>query len=161
MGAIFHLARFDEKRSVLPRIHRATRGRAIVRDHGCMATVSDELAGCLRSWRQRVSPVDVGISGAGQRRVPGLRREEVAQLAGVSMDYLTRLEQGRATSPSTSVLSSLARALRLSDIERDHLFQLAGQPLPAPGVIDTRIPASVIRLMDRLEDVPVLVTTVV
>lgn len=124
-------------------------------------TLSDELAGCLRSWRERVSPVDVGISASGQRRVPGLRREEVAQLAGVSMDYLTRLEQGRATSPSTSVLSSLARALRLSDIERDHLFQLAGQPLPAPGVIDTRIPASVIRLMDRLEDVPVLVTTVV
>ena len=75
------------------------------------------------------------------------------------MDYLTRLEQGRATNPSVSVLGSLTRALRLSDLERDHLFQLAGQPLPGPGVIDTHIPASVLRLIDRLSDVPVLLTT--
>jgi transcriptional regulator with XRE-family HTH domain len=122
-------------------------------------SVNDELARCLRSWRERVSPVDVGLPSGGQRRVSGLRREEVAQLAGVSMDYLTRLEQGRATSPSASVLASLTRALRLSDLERDHLFQLAGQPLPGPGTIDTHIPASVLRLMDRLSDVPALLTT--
>jgi transcriptional regulator with XRE-family HTH domain len=123
-------------------------------------TNTDELAGCLRSWRERVSPADVGLPAGGQRRVVGLRREEVAQLAGVSMDYLTRLEQGRAAKPSASVLGSLARALRLSDVERDHLFQLARQPLPGAGVIDPHIPASVLRLMDRLSDVPVLVTTV-
>lgn len=123
-------------------------------------TVGGELAGCLRSWRERMSPADAGLPADGHRRVAGLRREEVAQLAGLSMDYLTRLEQGRATSPSASVLGSLARALRLSSFERDHLFRLAGQPLPGPGVIDTHIPASVQRLMDRLADVPVLITTV-
>jgi transcriptional regulator with XRE-family HTH domain len=123
-------------------------------------TVSGELAECLRSWRERTSPADVGLPADGHRRVAGLRREEVAQLAGVSMDYMTRLEQGRATNPSAIVLGSLARALRLSDLERDHLFQLAGQPRPGPGVIDTHIPTSVVRLMDRLADVPVLITTV-
>ena len=121
---------------------------------------TDELAGCLRSWRERVSPADVGLPTNGQRRVSGLRREEVAQLAGVSMDYLTRLEQGRASNPSASVLASLTRALRLSDIERDHLYRLAGQAPPGDGVIDTHIPASVLRLMDRLSDVAVMVTTV-
>jgi transcriptional regulator with XRE-family HTH domain len=125
-----------------------------------MALITEQLAGCLRSWRERVEPADVGLSTGGQRRVPGLRREEVAQLAGVSMDYLIRLEQGRATNPSVAVLGALARALRLSDDERAHLFDLAGQPLPGPGMIDTHIPASVQRLMDRLADVPVLVVTV-
>jgi transcriptional regulator with XRE-family HTH domain len=125
-----------------------------------MAVVAEELAGCLRSWRERVSPADVGLPAGGQRRVAGLRREEVAQLASVSMDYLTRLEQGRAANPSAAVLGSLARALRLTDDERAHLFRLAGQPLPGSGVIDTHIPASVQRLMDRLSDVPVLVVTV-
>lgn len=125
-----------------------------------MVVIAEELAGCLRSWRERVSPADVGLPAGGRRRVSGLRREEVAQLAGVSMDYLTRLEQGRAANPSAAVLGSLARALRLSDDERAHLFRLAGQQLPGPGVIDTHIPASVQRLMDRLADVPVLVVTV-
>ncbi len=124
-----------------------------------MAVTTEELAGCLRSWRNRTGPADAGLPAGGQRRVPGLRREEVAQLAGVSVDYLTRLEQGRAAKPSASVLSSLARALRLSDDERAHLFRLAGQPLPGPEVIDTHIPASVQRLMDRLRDVPVMVVT--
>ncbi len=123
-------------------------------------TATDELASCLRAWRERVSPADLGLPTGGQRRVSGLRREEVSQLAGVSMDYLTRLEQGRASNPSASVLGSLARALRLSDVERDHLYQLAGQASPGDGVIDTHIPASVLRLMDRLSDVPVMVTTV-
>lgn len=131
-----------------------------MRDHHWVVTITEELAGCLRSWRERVSPVQAGLPSGGQRRVPGLRREEVAQLAGVSMDYLTRLEQGRATAPSVSVLTALGRALRLDDDERAHLFRLAGQPLPGPGMIDTHIPSSVQRLMDRLSDVPVLVVTV-
>jgi transcriptional regulator with XRE-family HTH domain len=125
-----------------------------------MAVTSEQLADCLRSWRERVSPADVGLPTGGPRRVSGLRREEVAQLAGVSMDYLIRLEQGRAANPSPAVLGALARALRLNDDERSHLFDLAGQPLPGPGMIDTHIPASVQRLMDRLADVPVLVVTV-
>ena len=123
-------------------------------------TTTEELASCLRAWRERVGPADVGLPTGGQRRVSGLRREEVAQLAGLSMDYLTRLEQGRAPNPSASILGSLARALRLSEAERDHLYQLAGQALPGDGVIDTHISASVLRLMDRLSDVPVMVTTV-
>ncbi|MCU4185532.1 helix-turn-helix transcriptional regulator [Acidiferrimicrobium sp. IK] len=122
-------------------------------------TATSELAACLRSCRERVGPSDVGLVAGGQRRVRGLRREELAHLAGVSMDYLTRLEQGRALHPSASVLGALARALRLSDIERDHLFRLADQPPPGPGAIATHIPASVQRLMDRLTDVPVLITT--
>jgi transcriptional regulator with XRE-family HTH domain len=124
------------------------------------SSANEELASCLRTWRERLSPADVGLPARGQRRVQGLRREEVAQLAGVSMDYLTRLEQGRATSPSSSVLGSLARALRLGDVERDHMYRLAHQPLPLPGVIDTHIPASVLRLMDRLGDASVMVRTV-
>jgi transcriptional regulator with XRE-family HTH domain len=123
-------------------------------------TVHTELGGFLRSWRERVGPAEVGLPADRGRRVPGLRREEVARLAGVSMDYLTRLEQGRATRPSAPVLGALARVLRLSDLEREHLYRLAGQPLPGPGVIDTHVPASVLRLIDRLGDVPALVTTV-
>jgi transcriptional regulator with XRE-family HTH domain len=89
--------------------------------------------------------------------VPGLRREEVALLAGVSVDYLSRLEQGRAQAPSASVLASLARALRVSDEERTHLFRVAGHAEPRPGTIDRRITASLQRLLDRLSDVPVVV----
>ena len=92
-----------------------------------------------------------------QRRVAGLRREEVASLAGVSVDYLARLEQGRASSPSPSVLASLARALRLSADERTHLFELAGQAPPGRGTIDRHITPSLQRLLDRLSDVPVMV----
>ena len=122
-----------------------------------MALVDEELAASLRSWRARVSPADAGLPSGHARRVPGLRREEVAQLAGVSVDYLARLEQGRASSPSPLVLSSLARALRLSSDELTHLFELAGQAPPGRGTIDRHITPSLHRLLDRLADVPVLV----
>jgi len=89
--------------------------------------------------------------------VPGLRREEVAQLAGVSLDYLARLEQGRATNPSAAVLASLARALRLSDDERAHLFRVAGHAEPGTGTINRHVGPGVQRLLDRLSDVPVMV----
>jgi transcriptional regulator with XRE-family HTH domain len=89
--------------------------------------------------------------------VPGLRREEVAQLAGVSLDYLARLEQGRAQRPSSSVLAALARALRLSADERSHLFRLAGHVEPGPGTINRHITPSLQRLLDRLVEVPVMV----
>jgi transcriptional regulator with XRE-family HTH domain len=117
----------------------------------------DELAGCLRTWRDRLTPEDVGLPAGGRRRAPGLRREEVAQLAGLSVDYLARLEQGRAASPSPSVLAPLARALRLSDDERDHLYRVAGQAAPRAGHIDHHLTPGVQRVLDRLRDVPVVV----
>ncbi|WP_149182768.1 helix-turn-helix transcriptional regulator [Streptomyces sp. TRM49041] len=89
-----------------------------------MSAVS-ELGGFLASRRSRVTPYDVGVPVVGRRRVPGLRREEVAELAGVSVVYYTRLEQGRAANPSDSVLEALARVLGLNAAERAHLFDLA------------------------------------
>jgi transcriptional regulator with XRE-family HTH domain len=117
----------------------------------------DELASCLRAWRDRLTPGEVGLPAGGRRRAPGLRREEVARLAGLSVDYLARLEQGRAGHPSPSVLAPLARALRLSDDERAHLFRVAGQAEPRPGQIDRHITPGVQRVLDRLADVPVVV----
>ena len=128
-----------------------------MRDHSDMAVADHELSGCLRSWRERLTPAHAGLPTGTQRRVPGLRREEVAHLAGVSVDYLARLEQNRSHRPSPSVLASPARALRLTDDERSHLFRLAGQAEPGPGTIDRHITPSLHRLLDRLADVPVLV----
>jgi DNA-binding XRE family transcriptional regulator len=85
-----------------------------------------DLGALIRSWRDRLSPVDVGLVDGDSRRAAGLRREELALLAGVSVDNLVRLEQGRARRPSQQVSASLARALQLSDSERDHLFVVAG-----------------------------------
>ena len=116
-----------------------------------------ELAACLRTWRDRIRPGDAGLPAGGTRRAPGLRREEVAQLAGLSVDYLARLEQGRARNPSPSVLGPLARALRLSDEERAHLFRVAGHAEPDAGGLRRHITPSVQRVLDRLADVPVLV----
>jgi transcriptional regulator with XRE-family HTH domain len=81
----------------------------------------------------------------------------VAQLAGLSLDYLARLEQGRATNPSPSVLAPLARALRLTDAERDHLYRVAGQAPPTAGGMPRHITPGLQRVLDRLGDVPVLV----
>src|SRR5215216_3467032 len=114
-----------------------------------------ELAACLRSWRDRLQPAEAGLPSGGARRAPGLRREEVSHLAGVSVDYLARLEQGRAAHPSPSVLATLARALRLSDDERAHLFRVAGHAEPYPGGMRRHLTPSVQRVMDRLVEVPV------
>src|SRR5690349_16479031 len=93
-----------------------------------------ELAAFLRSRRERIIPADVGLPAGPRRRTPGLRREEAAQLAFISTEYYTRLEQARGPRPSQEVLAGLARALRLSDAERDHLHRLAGAPpARAPG----------------------------
>jgi transcriptional regulator with XRE-family HTH domain len=115
-----------------------------------------ELGTALRTWRERLHPSDVGLPAGLRRRTPGLRREEVAALAGVSVDYLTRLEQGRGPRPSEGVLGALARALRVTDAERDHLFHLAGGAPPLPGRIRTAVRPSVLRLMDRFTDLPAL-----
>jgi transcriptional regulator with XRE-family HTH domain/predicted transcriptional regulator len=86
-----------------------------------------ELGEFLRSCRSRLDPVDAGMPRTTRRRVPGLRREELAHLAGVSVDYYTRLEQGRSRTASPQILESLATALRLDDTEREHLFDLANR----------------------------------
>ena len=117
----------------------------------------DGLGGALRAWRERLTTADVGLPSFGRRRAPGLRREEVAALAGVSVDYLVRLEQGRARHPSAQVAEALARALRLDDTERDHLLHLAGLADPQPGLVPTRITPGVQRLLDRFGDAPVSV----
>src|SRR3954468_2745558 len=131
-----------------------------MRDHRVMDLIEYELGACLRSWRDRLGPADAGLPAGRQRRVPGLRREEVAALAGVSVDYLTRLEQGRAASPSPSVLEALARALRLSDDERAHLFRLSGHAEPRAGVMDRHLTPSLQRLLDRLTDLPTMVVDI-
>jgi transcriptional regulator with XRE-family HTH domain len=119
--------------------------------------MDDELGASLRTWRDRLSPSEAGLPAGRARRAPGLRREEVAALAGLSVDYLARLEQGRAESPSPSVLGALARALRLDDAERAHLYRLAGHVAPGGGRIDAHITPGVQRVLDRLVDTPVFV----
>jgi transcriptional regulator with XRE-family HTH domain len=116
-----------------------------------------EFGRAVRRWRDRVTPGAVGLPPGSRRRATGLRREELAGLAGISTDYLTRLEQGRARSPSPQVVEALARALRVSDPERDLLFELAGLSAPGPDVVPSRISASVQRLLDRVSDTPVAV----
>ncbi|WP_444843235.1 helix-turn-helix transcriptional regulator [Amycolatopsis kentuckyensis] len=116
-----------------------------------------EFGRTVRRWRDRVAPEAVGVPAGRRRRASGLRREELAALAGISADYLTRLEQGRATAPSAQVVESLARALRVSDVERDLLFRLAGHAAPGPDVVPSRIAPSVQRLLDRLSHTPVVV----
>src|SRR5262249_1181399 len=96
---------------------------------GAMARKA-ELREFLRVRRARLRPEDVGIQSIGQRRVPGLRREELASLAGMSGDYYVRLGQGRALTPPPSVLDALAPALRLDDVEREHLSSLIRPAAP-------------------------------
>ncbi|WP_269857510.1 helix-turn-helix transcriptional regulator [Streptomyces sp. RPT161] len=120
-----------------------------------MATA--EFGHAVRRWRDRTSPEAAGLPAGRQRRAAGLRREELASLAGISVDYVTRLEQGRASNPSAQVVEALARALRLSQPERAHLFQLAGLAPPGPDAIPTHITPSVQRLLDRLAGTPVAV----
>lgn len=118
---------------------------------------STELGRVLRRWRERLAPDSVGLPVGSRRRAAGLRREELAGLAAISADYLTRLEQGRASSPSVQVVESLGRALRLDDPERELLFHLAGHVPPGPDVVRSRVTPSVQRLLDRLADTPVAV----
>ncbi|MFE5122695.1 helix-turn-helix transcriptional regulator [Streptomyces sp. NPDC056669] len=121
-----------------------------------MATT--EFGQAVRRWRDRVPPEAAGLPTGGQRRAAGLRREELAMLAGISVDYVTRLEQGRAAHPSSQVVEALARALRLSGDERAHLFRLAGLAPPGPETVPAYITPSVQRLLDRLTGTPVAVS---
>ena len=149
-----------DKRIALPGTRSTTFAQRACAIMKSVEVVLADLAACLRSWRDRLQPADAGLPSGRQRRVPGLRREEVAQLAGVSVDYLTRLEQGRADRPSPSVLAALARALRLSDEERAHLYRIAGQAEPRPGAVNRHVTPGLQRLLDRLDDVPAMVVDV-
>jgi transcriptional regulator with XRE-family HTH domain len=116
-----------------------------------------EFGRAVRRWRDRSTPEAAGLPAGGRRRAAGLRREELAQLAGISVDYVTRLEQGRATSPSGQVVEALARALRLDGEEREHLFRLAGLVAPGRGTVPVHVTPGVHRLLDRLAGTPVAV----
>lgn len=113
-----------------------------------------DLADFLRRSRERLRPQEVGLLPGMRRRTPGLRREEVAQLAGMSTDYYMRLEQARSTQPSTQMLAALSRALRLSEDERDHLYLLSGHRPPAGRHAGEHIRPSLLYLLDRLQDTP-------
>lgn len=118
-----------------------------------------ELAKILKTARTRLAPQDVDLPAGPRRRVAGLRREEVAQLAGVSVEYVVRLEQGRASHPSDQVLEALARALRLDPDEREVVFRLAGSAPPLADRVEMTMRPSVLRLLHRLTDLPALVAS--
>lgn len=117
------------------------------------------LADFLTRSRARLTPADVGLPPGARRRTPGLRREEVAQLAGLSVDYYARLEQARGPQPSTQLLAALARALRLSEDERNHLFHLAGHEPPRSRRTLTHVRPGLLLVLDRLHDTPAQVVS--
>ena len=117
----------------------------------------DELAAFLRTRRGRLRPAEVGLPDGGRRRIPGLRRQEVAQLAGMSVDYYIRLEQARGPRPSAQILAALARALMLSADEREYLYRLAEQtPLPSARPV-SQISPGLRYLLDSMPETPAYV----
>ncbi|MEV0488326.1 helix-turn-helix transcriptional regulator [Streptomyces sp. NPDC050508] len=118
-----------------------------------------ELADFLRSRRERITPGEVGLPAGPRRRTPGLRREEAAQLAFISTEYYTRLEQARGPHPSREVLAGLARALRLTDAERDHLHHLAGVPPGPPPGPSREVRQSILDLLHRLPQAAAIVVS--
>jgi transcriptional regulator with XRE-family HTH domain len=116
-----------------------------------------DLATFLRTRRHRLRPADVGLPGTGPRRTPGLRRQEVAQLAGMSVDYYIRLEQARGPRPSRQVLSALARALLLTTDEREYLFRLAGESPPVAAGPSREVSPGLRNLLDSLPETPAYV----
>ncbi|WP_433294853.1 helix-turn-helix transcriptional regulator [Actinoplanes sp. CA-030573] len=121
------------------------------------ASTSTEFGRAVRRWRERLTPQAVGLPPGGRRRAAGLRREELGLLAGISVDYIIRLEQGRATAPSAQVVEALSRALRLDGGERDLIFRLAGLEPPGRGRLPVHLTPGVQRLLDRLSGTPVSV----
>lgn len=119
----------------------------------------EELADFLKTRRAKILPSQVGLSSAARRRTPGLRREEIAQLAGIGITWYTWLEQGRPIRVSTQVVESLSRVLMLNKQERIHLYLLTNQPLPAelPGYEGTLSPI-LQHVLDSLRCCPSLVT---
>src|SRR5689334_4829157 len=117
-----------------------------------------ELAAFLRSRRERLTPAEVGLPAGGRRRTPGLRREEVASLAGVGMSWYTWLEQGRDINASEQVLESIARTLLLDPHERAHLFTLAGVAVPGQAADSQVVSAEIRAVLDQLHPFPAFVT---
>jgi transcriptional regulator with XRE-family HTH domain len=122
-----------------------------------MPADNDTLAGLLRAWRGRLLPADVGLESFGRRRTGGLRREELAQLAGVSVDYVMRLEQGRSRTPSAQIVASLARALQLDRTETELFHRAAGLAPPEAGAVSRHVPPGVQRMLVRMSDLPLAV----
>jgi transcriptional regulator with XRE-family HTH domain len=118
----------------------------------------EDLADFLRRRRESLSPDDVGLPAGRRRRTAGLRREEVAQLAAMSTDFYARIEQRRGSRPSEATVAALARALRLTLDERDHLFHLAGYEPPARGIRSDHVSPPLLRILDHL-DAPAQVTS--
>jgi transcriptional regulator with XRE-family HTH domain len=116
-----------------------------------------DLAAFLRTRRGRLRPADAGLPASGQRRVPGLRRQEVAQLAGMSVEYYIRLEQGRGPNPSRQVLLALARALMLTADEREYLFRIAGENPPPVASPSRELTPAIRYLLDSLAETPAYV----
>jgi transcriptional regulator with XRE-family HTH domain len=115
-----------------------------------------DLSDFLRKRREALQPEDVGMPRGRRRRTPGLRREEVAALASMSADYYSRLEGGRGPQPSVDMLGAIARALRLTLEERDHLFLLAGHGTPPRATSPHHVDPGMLRILDRLHDTPAL-----
>ncbi|MFG2056797.1 helix-turn-helix transcriptional regulator [Micromonospora sp. NPDC048930] len=113
-----------------------------------------ELADFLRARRARLRPAEVGLPEGVRRRTPGLRRQEVAQLAGISIDYYIRIEQGRGPHPSRQVLAALARALLLSRDERAYLFRIAGESPPEATGPSREVPVGLRHLLDAMTETP-------
>ncbi len=113
-----------------------------------------QLADFLRQRREALQPEDVGLGRGPRRRTQGLRREEVAALCDMSVDYYSRLEQARGPRPSGQMLAAIARGLRLTLDERDHLFRLAGHNAPARALRAHHIAPGLMRVLDRLHDTP-------
>nr|WP_221376436.1 helix-turn-helix transcriptional regulator [Actinoplanes polyasparticus] len=114
----------------------------------------DGLAAFLRGRRLALQPEDVGLRRGARRRTSGLRREEVAELCDMSADYLARLERGSGSQPSQQMAAAIARGLRLTPEERDHLFLLCGHRLQSRQLRDAHISPGLLRVMDRLQDTP-------
>lgn len=113
-----------------------------------------ELAGFLRTRRTALQPEDVGLARGPRRRTSGLRREEVAALVGMSPDYYARLERAAGPQPSEQMVAAVARGLRLSMTERDHLFLLAGHRSPRKISRSDHVSPGLMRILDRLQDTP-------
>lgn len=119
----------------------------------------EALAEFLVRRREQLKPSDVGLGAGARRRTPGLRREEVAQLAAMSTDYYARLEQQRGPQPSVQILGSLARALRLTPDERDYLHRVCGHSAPDRTIFTDYVHPGMLRVLDRLHDTPAFVVS--
>ena len=147
------MAILESSRSTQP----SESGRSPVDDRTQAAARRDELAAFLRNRRERLTPDDVGIVTSGRRRTPGLRREEVAQLAGFGVTWYTWLEQSRDIAPSPQVLDAIVRTLRLDQHERTHVFRLSGVVDPTHVDGCHALPDTIQPLLDQLEPFPAAV----